>query len=128
MTGIEMNQLIAMSHTYGSDARYVLAGGGNTSVKADGVLYVKASGTRLSNIEESGFCEDGHGEDLRMFEKTYSAEDKQRESEALQDMMDARLARGNQPPERGMHAARAVSADLCAAPASRAGQRFDLRE
>ncbi len=87
-----MNQLIAMSRKYGGDSRYVLAGGGNTSVKADGVLYVKASGTRLSNIEESGFVKMSMGKISAMFEKTYPLEDKQRESEALQDMMDARLA------------------------------------
>jgi len=87
-----MNQLIAMSRKYGSDERYVLAGGGNTSVKADGVLYVKASGTRLSNIEEAGFVKMSMGKISAMFQKTYPKADKQRESEALQDMMDARLA------------------------------------
>ena len=87
-----MNQLIAMSRKYGSDSRYVLAGGGNTSVKTEGVLYVKASGTRLSNIEESGFVKMSMGKISAMFQKSYPEEDKQRESEALQDMMDARLA------------------------------------
>lgn len=87
-----MDQLLAMSHQYGSDARYVLAGGGNTSVKADGVLYVKASGTRLSTVDESGFVKMSMGKISAMFQKTYHKDDKQRESEALQDMMDARLA------------------------------------
>ena len=87
----EMSKLIAMSHLYGGDARYVLAGGGNTSVKTGGVLYVKASGTRLSNIEESGFVKMDMGKISAMFAKPYPEEDKQREAEALQDMMDARL-------------------------------------
>ncbi|MFH1880695.1 MAG: SDR family NAD(P)-dependent oxidoreductase [Bacillota bacterium] len=87
-----MNQLTAMSRKYGGDGRYVLAGGGNTSVKADGVLYVKASGTRLSDIEEGGFVRMDMGKISTMFHKTYPKEDRRRESEALQDMMDARLA------------------------------------
>ncbi len=87
----KMNKLIAMSHKYGGDARYVLAGGGNTSMKTDGVLYVKASGTRLSNIEEPGFVKMDMGKISVMFVKPYPKEDKQREAEALLDMMDARL-------------------------------------
>ncbi|HRX08773.1 MAG TPA: class II aldolase/adducin family protein, partial [Candidatus Limiplasma sp.] len=82
-----MSKLIAMSHQYGGDARYVLAGGGNTSVKVGGVLYVKASGTRLSNIEESGFVQMDMGKISAMFAKPYPQDDKQREAEALQDMM-----------------------------------------
>jgi NAD(P)-dependent dehydrogenase (short-subunit alcohol dehydrogenase family)/rhamnose utilization protein RhaD (predicted bifunctional aldolase and dehydrogenase) len=86
-----MGKLIEMSHRYGGDARYVLAGGGNTSFKSGGVLYVKASGTRLSTIEEPGFVKMDMGKLSGMFEKPYPEGDKQREAEALQDMMDARL-------------------------------------
>lgn len=86
-----MNKLIAMSHRYGSDARYVLAGGGNTSLKADGVLYVKASGTKLASIEETGFVKMDMGKIAAMFQKAYPQADAQREAQALLDMMDARL-------------------------------------
>jgi rhamnose utilization protein RhaD (predicted bifunctional aldolase and dehydrogenase) len=91
MTELVKN-LIAMSHRYGGDSRYVLAGGGNTSVKANGVLVVKASGTRLSTVSESGFVKMDLGKISAMFQKPYPQEDKQRENEALRDMMDARLA------------------------------------
>ncbi|MBN1776933.1 MAG: SDR family oxidoreductase [Clostridiales bacterium] len=87
-----MNKLVAMSRKYGADSRYVLAGGGNTSVKADGALYVKASGTRLSDIEETGFVKMDMGKISVMFQKSYPKEDKKRESEALRDMMDARMS------------------------------------
>ena len=87
-----MNKLIGMSRKYGRDGRYVLAGGGNTSVKAHGVLCVKASGTKLSDIGESGFVQMDMGKISAMFQKAYPNEDKQREGEALRDMMDARLA------------------------------------
>ncbi len=87
-----MKNLIAMSHRYGGDSRYVLAGGGNTSAKKNGVLVVKASGTRLSTVAESGFVKMDLGKISAMFQKPYPQEDKQRENEALADMMDARLA------------------------------------
>ena len=87
-----MEQLIAMSHRYGGDGRYVLAGGGNTSVKESGVLYVKASGTRLIQRRGRRVCEDGAWKDRGHVPKTLPQEDKQRENEALRDMMDARLA------------------------------------
>ena len=50
-----LTDIIALSNFYGSDPDYVLAGGGNTSVKENGVLYVKASGTRLGDITAEGF-------------------------------------------------------------------------
>ena len=38
-------------NTYGSNPAYVLAGGGNTSVKDETTLYVKGSGTQLATIK-----------------------------------------------------------------------------
>jgi rhamnose utilization protein RhaD (predicted bifunctional aldolase and dehydrogenase)/NAD(P)-dependent dehydrogenase (short-subunit alcohol dehydrogenase family) len=52
-----MEQLVKLSHYYGSDVDFVIAGGGNTSVKAEDRLFVKASGTYLANIEAGGFVE-----------------------------------------------------------------------
>ncbi|HRX09622.1 MAG TPA: SDR family NAD(P)-dependent oxidoreductase, partial [Candidatus Limiplasma sp.] len=46
---------------------------------------------RLSTITESGFVRMDMGKISAMFLKDYPKEDKQRESEALSDMMDARL-------------------------------------
>ena len=40
----ELDQLAHLSRYYGSDPEFVLAGGGNTSVKRGKTLYVKASG------------------------------------------------------------------------------------
>ena len=42
--------LIEMSHRYGSDPEFVLAGGGNTSYKTEDMLYGKGSGTALATI------------------------------------------------------------------------------
>ena len=41
-----LDEIIVLSHKYGNDPEMVLAGGGNTSVKENGVLYVKASEAR----------------------------------------------------------------------------------
>ena len=51
-----LDKLIEMSRRYGGNPDYVLAGGGNTSFKDGGVLYVKASGYALKEIDESGFA------------------------------------------------------------------------
>jgi rhamnose utilization protein RhaD (predicted bifunctional aldolase and dehydrogenase) len=52
-----MDQLVAMSRYYGTDPEFVLAGGGNTSVKTEDRLFVKASGTTLADIDAGGFVE-----------------------------------------------------------------------
>lgn len=51
-----LKQLIEISQFYGRKKAYVIAGGGNTSWKNDGKLYIKASGVTLSTIDENGFC------------------------------------------------------------------------
>ena len=49
-----LRDMIDMSRTAGADNRLVQAGGGNTSVKTDGesLMYVKASGTSLAEMQE----------------------------------------------------------------------------
>ena len=83
--------LTAMSNKYGADEKYVLAGGGNTSFKEDGVLYVKSSGTMLANIKAEQFVQMDMGGLKAMLLKEYPATDKEREAEALVDMYAARL-------------------------------------
>ena len=83
--------LTAMSNKYGADEKYVLAGGGNTSFKENGVLYVKSSGTQLSNIKPEQFVRMDMGRLKEMLTKEYPATDKEREAKALVDMYAARL-------------------------------------
>ena len=45
-----IKQLVEVSRKYGSDSRYVIAGGGNTSYKNDKKIWVKASGDRKSVV------------------------------------------------------------------------------
>ncbi|MBI4407873.1 MAG: class II aldolase/adducin family protein [Candidatus Kerfeldbacteria bacterium] len=48
-----IQDLITISHTVGNQLDLVQGGGGNTSVKADGTMYIKASGTPLKAMSES---------------------------------------------------------------------------
>ena len=52
-----MDGLIELSRFYGVDSSFVLAGGGNTSLKVGDRLFVKASGHALATITEDGFVE-----------------------------------------------------------------------
>ncbi len=89
---MRLNRLIEMSRKYGADADYVLAGGGNTSYKQDGIMAVKASGSALGSIDETGFVFMDVQKLREMPDGDYPAEDTAREAKAMQDMMAARLA------------------------------------
>jgi len=50
-----LDTLVKLSRHYGQTPGFVIAGGGNTSYKTAGKLFVKASGTQLSTITRDGF-------------------------------------------------------------------------
>ena len=83
--------LTTMSNKYGADEDFVLAGGGNTSFKENGILYVKSSGTQLSNIKAEQFVKMDMDKLSAMLNKKYPKENDAREAEALADMLAARL-------------------------------------
>ena len=85
MTPIE--NLIAVSRKYGSDARYVIAGGGNTSYKDDCHLWVKASGHALATIGEDGFAVLDRSKLNPMGEKAYSADIAERDVIVVDPML-----------------------------------------
>ena len=60
-----------ISHKYGKDPRYVLAGGGNTSFKDENYLYIKGSGTSLANITSDGFVKLSRQRLDEIWEKAY---------------------------------------------------------
>ena len=45
-----LNDLVALSRCFGEDPEFARGGGGNSSVKADGILYIKPSGTSLAAL------------------------------------------------------------------------------
>ena len=89
---MNLNPLIEISRRYGADSSYVLLGGGNTSVKEDGILYVKASGHALGSIDEGGFVRMDLSKLDGIWHKRYSVDDQEREDEVLADMMACRLS------------------------------------
>ncbi|MCL2412445.1 MAG: class II aldolase/adducin family protein [Treponema sp.] len=88
---MSLSLLVEMSNSYGSKDEFVVAGGGNTSFKEGGVMYVKGSGTTLATITPDQFVKMDLTMLSAMLEKDYSDDDKTRESEALMDMMAAKL-------------------------------------
>ncbi len=85
-----LDVIAEISHKYGADARYVLAGGGNTSFKNKENLYIKGSGTALATITSEGFVKMSRDGLAKIWEKTYPKNKDAREAEVLKDMMDAR--------------------------------------
>ncbi len=87
-----MDKLVAVSRKYGSDPDYVLAGGGNTSWKENGVMAVKASGTELGNITSKGFVRLDLDKLQYIRTKKYPEDRAEREEMALEDLMNSRLS------------------------------------
>jgi rhamnose utilization protein RhaD (predicted bifunctional aldolase and dehydrogenase) len=95
---VNMKELISLSHKYGADPDYVLAGGGNTSWKSDEIMTVKASGAELGSITEDGFVTLSM-EKLRTIRRTnYPENREEREERALEDLMNSRLHDQNGRP------------------------------
>ncbi len=92
-----MEKLLEMSHRYGANPAYVLAGGGNTSVKDENNLYIKGSGTSLATITEEGFVKIDRAKLNEIWSKTYSTDVKERESQVLADLMGAVLDADKRP-------------------------------
>ncbi|MCL1858489.1 MAG: SDR family NAD(P)-dependent oxidoreductase [Oscillospiraceae bacterium] len=88
---MSLKNLVEMSHKYGSNPEFVLAGGGNTSYKTDELIYIKGSGTSLAKIKEEEFVVLYRDKLAKMWKKTYSENDDEKEAEVLSDMMNSRI-------------------------------------
>ena len=89
---MSLKEIARISREFGSDERYVLAGGGNTSFKDAESLFIKASGYALAVIEEDGFVRMEREKLQRIWTTEYPSDVAQRESKALADLMAARAA------------------------------------
>ena len=87
---MSISTLVKFSNKYGSNAGFVLAGGGNTSYKNKTNLFVKGSGTSLKTITEEGFVKMNRSALGAIWGKSYSADTAEREAQVLADMMAAR--------------------------------------
>ena len=88
---MSLETLVHFSNAYGADPAFVLAGGGNTSYKTADTLYIKGSGTSLATIKGEQFVKMDRKALAAIWEKTYSADEKEREAEALADLMAAKM-------------------------------------
>ena len=100
----EIEQLIEVSRRYGSDSRFVIAGGGNTSFKTADRLWVKASGHALATIGEDGFAVLDRSRLNPMGTKVYSTDTAEREAQVKDDLAAACITRDRRPSvETSMH-------------------------
>lgn len=100
----QIQDLISISRFYGSDSRFVIAGGGNTSYKTDEKIWVKASGSSLATISEDGFAVLDRSLLNAMSGKTYSCDVAEREEQVKDDLAAATLSKGKRPSvETSMH-------------------------
>ena len=85
-----LEALIEYSRRYGADPALVNAGGGNTSAKENGIMYVKCSGTALAQASADSFARMDMAALAATLTKKYPDTDKEREAAFLADMMAAR--------------------------------------
>jgi len=88
----QIRELIAISHSFGRDPEFVLAGGGNTSFKSRTQLFIKASGSALGEVGPESFVRLDRGKLAAMWERRYSDDPERREAEVLADLMASREA------------------------------------
>lgn len=84
-----LKDLIEVSHKYGKDSDYVIAGGGNTSYKNEKYLWIKGSGTSLATIEADGFVKMNRGKLQEISKKTYPNDSALLEEEVKNDLAAA---------------------------------------
>lgn len=100
----EIDSLIEISRKYGSDSRYVIAGGGNTSYKTADRLWVKASGHALATIGEEGFAVLDRSLLNPMGTKKYSSDPAEREEQVKNDLAAACITKDRRPSvETSLH-------------------------
>lgn len=92
----DLTELVAISRHYGADPEFVIAGGGNTSLKTAEVLYVKGSGTSLGSITPEGFVAMDRAQLQAILETPVPADAEVREERFKAAVLAARLY-----PERG---------------------------
>ena len=86
---MSLETITALSVKYGSDPAYVLAGGGNTSVKDEKYLYVKPSGVALAKIKPENFVKMERALIEKIFTHDMPSDVAQREAIAKEFMMAA---------------------------------------
>lgn len=82
----EIKELIEISKYYGGNKDYVIAGGGNTSFKDSGTIWIKASGQALADMTEDGLVAMNREKLHVISSNTYSDDPSEREEQVKADM------------------------------------------
>ena len=86
-----LKELIRISQFYGKNKDFTIASGGNTSVKDEKTMYVKASGYELAKIGKEGYV----AMDRQMLDKlktrSYSENNEEREAQVKSDLLKSRI-------------------------------------
>ncbi len=102
----EIKDLIDISHFYGADKEYVIAGGGNTSFKDDNIIVVKASGQPLADLNENGLVTLSREKLREISRKKYPDDPVKREDQVKKDLFNSIIdpAGGRRPSvETSLH-------------------------
>lgn len=86
-----LEELIILSNYYGKSVDFVIAGGGNTSVKTDTIVCVKASGSALRTLTKEHVVFMDRSRIAETLDGEYSADGSIRESQVKNSLLKARL-------------------------------------
>ncbi len=95
MPQADLQKIVELSRHYGADPEYVVAGGGNTSVKIGDTLYVKPSGVSLATIRAEDFVPMDRERIRHSLDQKYSADPTEREAQAKARLMAAKSDPGS---------------------------------
>lgn len=87
-----LQEIAQLSREYGAGNEWVIAGGGNTSIKDSDHMWIKASGTTLAEIVPEQFVQMNRSRLDAIWEQIYPENPDAREKQALADLMAARVA------------------------------------
>lgn len=86
----DLDKIVALSRYYGSDPDFVLAGGGNTSVKIGDSLFIKASGVSLSDVLRDSFVELLRDKVRDILKHEFSSDPIEREEQVKNKLLESR--------------------------------------
>ncbi|MCK5136709.1 MAG: class II aldolase [Bacteroidales bacterium] len=100
-----LESLVEISHYYGNNPSYVIAGGGNTSYKDREKLWIKASGVSLADIGTDGFVSLSRELLGLMEDKIYKEDSGLREEQVKNDLKKAIVSQEHLRPsvETSLH-------------------------
>src|SRR5664279_5796771 len=82
----EIKELIEISHFYGANKDYVIAGGGNTSFKDSETIWIKASGQSLADLNEDCLVALSRQKLQNISTAVYSDDPAEREEKVKEDL------------------------------------------